>query len=103
MPHCAPSGNTLEDRAQRLSLNLAMAGFTGFGSMDAAASRFRLPFSDAAEQAASEAREAAAARPDYAQLKRTAELARAAAQLGAEALARRRNHKGGAQARLKFR
>jgi hypothetical protein len=64
--------------------------------MDAAASRFRLLFSDAAEQAAQEAREAADARPDDAQLKRTAELARAAARLGAERLARRRGHRGGA-------
>jgi hypothetical protein len=64
--------------------------------MDAAASRFRLLFSAAAAQAALEARAATAAKPDDAQLKRTAELARAAAQLGAERLARRRGHRGGA-------
>ena len=45
--------------------------------MDAAASRFRLLFSDAAAQAAQEACEAASAKPADAHLKRTAELANA--------------------------
>jgi transposase len=64
--------------------------------LDAAASRFRLLWSEAAEQAAQEAREIAAAAPDDAKLRRKAELANAAVQLGAERLARRRVHSGNA-------
>ncbi|HVA40321.1 MAG TPA: IS1182 family transposase [Candidatus Binataceae bacterium] len=64
--------------------------------LDAAASRFRLLWSEAAEQAAQEARETAAAAPDDAKLKRKAELANAAVQLGADRLARRRMHQGDA-------
>jgi transposase len=79
--------------AARLKLGPALTA--GDGTLiDAAASRFRLLWSEAAEQAAQEARETAWAAPDDAQLKRKAELANAAVQLGAERLARRRAHKG---------
>jgi transposase len=62
--------------------------------LDAAASRFRLLWTEAAAQAAQEAREAVTAAPGDRQLERKAELASAAAQLGAERLARRRGNKG---------
>lgn len=78
-------------------LKLGPALTAGDGTMiDAAANRFRVLRAEAAAQAAQEAREAAAAAPDDAQLKRKAELASVAAQLGAERLARRRAHKGDA-------
>lgn len=78
-------------------LKLGPALTAGDGTMiDAAANRFRVLRAEAAAQAAQEAREAAAAAPHDVQLKRKAELASVAAQLGAERLARRRMHKGDA-------
>jgi transposase len=85
--------------AARLKLGPVLA--TGDGTMiDAAASRFRLLWTEAAAEVAQEAQEAAAAMPENTQLKRKAELANAAAVLGTERLARRRKHKGDGEVKV---
>jgi len=62
--------------------------------IEAAACRFHLLRVEAAQQAAQEMQVQAAAAPNNTELKRKAELANAAARLGAERLARRRAYEG---------
>ena len=78
--------------AARLKLGPVLAASDGT-MIDAAASRFRLLWTEVAAEAAQEVQAAAAAMPENTQLKRKAELANVAAHLGTERLAPRRKHK----------
>jgi len=83
-------------------LRLGPTVVAGDGTViEAAASCYRLLRAEAAQQAAEAAQTEAAVEPGNAQLKRKAELAAAAAQLGAKRVARRWAYSGGDAAAVK--